>query len=86
MIDAILRAAEVMMMLRSVPMRTDLELYADDGRLGGRPELLQSYLDKSWNTLRSGGPEVNAIKTVSMTSRPNFRWPAHKIGEHTTAD
>jgi hypothetical protein len=25
---------------------------------------------------------VNAVKTVSMTSCPNFKWPAHRIGAY----
>jgi hypothetical protein len=43
MIDAILRAAEVMMMAEHGPHENRPELYADDGRIGGRPELIQSY-------------------------------------------
>jgi ferredoxin len=84
MIDAILRAVEVMMTAEIGPhVKPTLNFYADDGRLGGDdPALLQSYLDKFLELFAATGLEVNAIKTVSMTSRPNFRWPAHKIGAY----
>jgi hypothetical protein len=77
MIDAILRAAEVMMM-STVPMRNP-ELLCGRRPIGG-DELIQSYYDKSWNTLRGGGLEVNSDRTVSMTSRQFSMACAHKIG------
>jgi hypothetical protein len=58
--------------------------YADDGRIGGdNPDLIQSYLDKFLELFAVVGLQVNAIKTVSMTSSPNFRWPAHTIGAYS---
>jgi hypothetical protein len=58
-----------------------LHFYADDGRIGGdNPDLIQSYLDKFLELFAVVGLQVNAIKTVSMTSSPNVRWPAHTIG------
>jgi hypothetical protein len=60
-----------------------LHFYADDGRIGGdNPDLIQSYLDKFLELFAAVGLQVNAIKTVSMTSSPNFRWPAHTIGAY----
>jgi hypothetical protein len=82
MIDAILRATEVMMMAEHGPHeKATLNLYADDGRIGGEnPDPIQAYLDKLLELFAAVGLEVNAIKTVSMTSSPSFKWPAHTIG------
>jgi hypothetical protein len=48
MIDAILRAAEVMMMAEHGPHeKPTLNFHADDGRIGGENrEIIQSYHDK----------------------------------------
>jgi hypothetical protein len=85
MIDAILRAAEVMMVDVHGPHheKPTLHFYADDGRIGGdNPDLVQSYLDRFVELFATVGLKVNSGKTVSMTSSPNFRWPGHKIGAY----
>jgi hypothetical protein len=66
-IDAILRAAEVMMMARHGPMKT-LNFYAVAESTRAHSVLLRQILEHSsrwW-------AQVNAIGTVSMTSRPIF--------------
>jgi hypothetical protein len=47
------------------------------------PDLIQSYLDKCLELFAVVGLQVNAIKTVSMTSSPSFQWPAHTIGAYS---
>jgi hypothetical protein len=56
MIDAILRAAEVMMMAEHGPHeKPTLNFYADDGESVVKAHF-SLITTKSWNTLRSGGP------------------------------
>jgi hypothetical protein len=67
MIDAILRAADVDDERDSL-VKPTIHFYADDGRFAGdNRNLIQAFLDKFW-TFAAVGLEVNASKTVSMTS------------------
>ena len=73
-----------MMAAHGTHEKPTLHFYADDGRFGGdNPDLIQAYLDKFLELFEAVGLEVNAIKTVSMTSSPTFRWSAHTIGVYT---